>query len=82
MAKLLKLISVIVGGAQCILGGILAVLAYLVYANQGVQNTLAVAQKEMPLYIFLFLFFGIFLMLSGLLLLSKEYSIPQVSSND
>ena len=68
----LKLISRIVGGTQCVLGGILAVLAYFVSANPATQTTLAIAQNEAPLYTFLFLVFGIFLILSGLMLLSKE----------
>lgn len=60
-----------------ILGAIFAVLSYTFYVDPGVQETLDATQREMPLYVFLLMFFGLFLILSGLLMLSKEIPEPK-----
>jgi hypothetical protein len=64
------------------LGSVFAILAYIVYADLTVQLALAVAAREVPLYAFLLLFLGIFLILSGLLMLSKETLNQKVLTND
>jgi len=72
LSRLTKLLSIIVGSTQIILGVLFAVLSYIVYVDQGMQEIIAVTQREMPLYMFLLMFFGLFLILSGLLMLSRE----------
>lgn len=72
MSRLTRLLSIIVGSTQMILGVLFAVLSYIVYVDQGMQEIIAVTQKETPLYMFLLLFFGLFLILSGLLMLSRD----------
>jgi hypothetical protein len=47
-----------------------------------VQLALAVATREVPLYAFLLLFLGVFLILSGLLMLSKETLNQKVLTNN
>ena len=74
MSRLTKLLSIIVGSTQIILGVLFAVLSYIVYVDQGMQEIIAVTQRETPLYMFLLMFFGLFLILSGLLMLSRETS--------
>jgi hypothetical protein len=64
------------------LGSVFAILAYIVYSDLTVQLALAVAAREVPLYAFLLLFLGIFLILSGLLMLSKETLNQKVLTND
>jgi sulfite exporter TauE/SafE len=64
------------------LGSVFAILAYIVYSDLTVQLALAVATREVPLYAFLLLFLGIFLILSGLLMLSKETLNQKVLTNN
>jgi len=74
MTKTKKVVSRLVGGIQCGLGGIAAVLAYLVYASPTIRDTLSVTSEEVYLYMFLFLVFGMFSIISGLFLAHEENS--------
>jgi len=67
-----KAASWVVGGIQCGLGGIAAVLAFLVYASPSLQETLTITLQEIYLYMFLLLVFSLFSTLSGLLLIHRE----------
>jgi hypothetical protein len=79
-AQSLRLLTIAVGTTQSILGSIFSVLAYLVYATPSIQALFDVTQKEVPLYAFVLLFVGIFLILSGLLLLSNGNIEPKGDS--
>jgi hypothetical protein len=67
-----RLLTIAVGTTQTTLGGFLSIMAYLIYATPSFQTLLALTQRELPLYCFVLLFLGIFLVLSGLLLLLKQ----------
>jgi hypothetical protein len=71
MATLRKAFSLFVGGIQCVLGGIASVLAYLVFTSRQAQETLSIASREVPLFMFLLLAFGMFSILSGLFLVRE-----------
>jgi len=68
------LVAQFIGLIQCGLGGVASVFAYLVYANPSIRDALAITPKEVYIYMFLFLVFGIFSILSGLLLVREEDS--------
>jgi len=72
VAKARKVVSRIIGGVQCGLGGIASVFAYLVYANPSIRDALAITPEEVYFYMFLFLVFGMFSVLSGLLLVREK----------
>jgi len=72
MSKIRRIVSRIVGGIQCGLGCIAIALAFMVYANQSIRDALAIALTEVYLYMFLFLVFGMFSVLSGLPLLREK----------
>jgi len=74
MSRPRKVVSQIVGGIQCGLGGLASVFAYLIYASPSIRDLLAVTPEEVNLYMFLFLIFGMFSILSGLLLIRTEDS--------
>ena len=74
MTKARRVALRIVGGLQCGLGGLASVFAYLVYASPLIRDALAIASEEVPLYMFLFLAFGMFSILSGFLLVDEEDS--------
>jgi len=74
MTKARRVALRIVGGLQCGLGGLASVFAYLVYASPLIRDALAIASEEVPLYMFLFLVFGMFSILSGFLLVHEEDS--------
>jgi len=73
MAKARRIVSRLVGGIQCGLGGLASVFAYLVYATPSIRDLLAITSDEIYLYMFLLLIFGMFSILSGLLLIREEY---------
>ena len=79
-AQSFRLLAIAVGSTQSILGSIFSVLAYLVYASPFFQVLFDVTQREVPLYAFVLLFVGIFLILSGLLLLSNDNAEPKSDS--
>jgi hypothetical protein len=72
MAGARRAFSQITGGIQCGLGTLATVFAFLVYASPSMRAALNVATEEVYLYMFLFLIFGIFSILSGLLLVCEE----------
>ena len=72
MTPSLRMLSVAVGLVQSFLGGILTVLAYVVYSDKGLQQSIGVSSREAPLYMFVIMVIGLFLILSGLMLLSEE----------
>lgn len=74
MAKARRVALRLVGGLQCGSGGLASVFAYLVYASPSMRDALAIASEEVPLYMFLFLVFGMFSILSGFLLVYEEDS--------
>jgi len=74
MAKARKVVSRLVGGIQCGLGGLAWTLAYLVYASQPMRDALAITYEEIALYMFLLLVFGMFSILSGLILVREKES--------
>jgi uncharacterized protein with PQ loop repeat len=61
-------VSLLIGGAQCVLGGLASIFAYLIYASQQVQEMLSVGTREVSLFMFLLLIFGMLSIMSGLLL--------------
>jgi len=74
MIKVRRMASRLVGGIQCGLGGLASVFAFLIYASPLIREALAITYEEVYLYMFLFLVFGVFSILSGLLLLREEES--------
>lgn len=73
MGNARKAASWLVGGIQCGLGGLAAVLAFLVYSSPSLQQTLAITlEKEGYLYMLLLLVFSLFSIISGLLLIHRE----------
>ena len=72
MTKVRRAVSRLVGGIQCGLGGLASVFAFLVFASPSIQEALAVTSEEVYLYMFLFLVFGIFSILSGLLVRKED----------
>jgi len=72
MTKARRMVSQLVGGIQCLLGGLSSVFAYIVYASSSIRDDLAITSEEVYLYMFLFLVFGMFSILSGLLLVHEE----------
>ena len=74
MIKVRRIASRLVGGIQCGLGGLASVFAFLIYASPLIREALAITYEEVYLYMFLFLVFGVFSILSGLLLLREEES--------
>jgi len=74
MIKVRRIASRLVGGIQCGLGGLASVFAFLIYASPLIREALAITYEEVYLYMFLFLVFGVFSILSGLLLVREEES--------
>jgi len=73
MANVKKIVSRFVGGIQCVLGVLASVFAFVIYASPSVRETVAITSEgEVYLYMFLSLIFGVFSILSGLLLVSEE----------
>ena len=68
MATPRKAASLLVGGIQCIIGGISSILAYFVFASQSLRETLTIKSQEVPLFMFLLTVFGMLSVMSGLLL--------------
>ncbi|MEM3458858.1 MAG: hypothetical protein QXN36_08270 [Candidatus Bathyarchaeia archaeon] len=73
MASVRKVISRLVGGVQCVLGVVASVFAFIIYASPSMRETIAITSEgEVYLYMFLSLIFGVFSILSGLLLIRGE----------
>jgi hypothetical protein len=62
----------LVGGIQCFLGTLSSVLAYLVYASQPLRESLGIAGNEISFFIFLFMVFGVFSIVSGMILINRD----------
>lgn len=60
------LVSKLVGGSQCVIGVVMAILAYVVFSQQGLKDSLSITNNEVSLIAFSLLFFGVFLIISGL----------------
>ena len=65
-----KVVSLFVGGIQCVLGALASIFAYLVYSpsSEPVREMLSIESREVPLFMFLLLVFGMLSVLSGLFL--------------
>jgi len=74
MGEVRRAVSQFIGLIQCGLGGVASVFAYLVYASPSIRDALSVTPNEVYLYMFLLLVFGMFSILSGLLLIREEDS--------
>jgi hypothetical protein len=74
MSKFRRIVSQLIGMIQCGLGVLASVFAYLIYASPSIRDMLAVDSGEIYLYMFFFLVFGIFSILSGLLVRKEEDS--------
>lgn len=73
MTEIRKIVSRFVGGIQCTLGTLASVLAFMIYVSPSMRETIAIASEgEVYLYMFLLLIFGVFSILSGLLLVRGE----------
>jgi|GEM_PF-2380630 hypothetical protein len=73
MVNVKKAISQFIGGIQCVLGVVASVFAFIIYTSSSMRETLAIASEgEVYLYMFLSSIFGVFSILSGLLLVRGE----------
>jgi hypothetical protein len=73
MTEIRKIVSRFVGGTQCAIGTLASVFAFIIYVNPSMRETIAIASEgEVYLYMFLLLIFGVFSILSGLLLVRGE----------
>jgi hypothetical protein len=66
------ILSKIMGGIQCMLGGAASVLAYLTYVSPETREMIGVSQEEIALFTFLFLVFGTFSIVSGMILMREQ----------
>jgi len=65
-----RIISRIVGVAQSAIGAIVIVFAYALHSNLfGMQNTLGISTKSLPLYVLILFIFGFLSIISGLFLI-------------
>jgi len=67
MPKPRKIVSQLIGAIQCGLGVLALISAYIIYASPSTRDLLAITSEEIYLYMFLFFIFGLFSILSGLL---------------
>ncbi|MEM2937566.1 MAG: hypothetical protein QXJ63_03370 [Candidatus Bathyarchaeia archaeon] len=73
MANFRKMISQFIGGLQCVIGVTATVFAYIIYAYPVVRETIAITSEgELYLYMFISSIFGVFSILSGLLIIREE----------
>lgn len=73
MANVRKIISRFIGGTQCVLGVLASVFTFIIYASPLIREMLAVTSEgEVYFYMFLSSIFGVFSILSGLLLIRGE----------
>lgn len=73
MANVKKAISQFIGGIQCVIGMLASVFAFAIYISASMRETLAITlEGEVYLYMFLSSIFGVFSILSGLLLIRGE----------
>ena len=62
----------ILGGLQCIIGAAASVFAFMIYASAPIREELSIGEEEMPLFMFVFLVFGVFSVVSGMILLREK----------
>jgi hypothetical protein len=72
MVNVKRKVSKFIGGTQCVFGLLASVFAFIIYISPPMRETSAIASEEVYLYIFLSSIFGVFSILSGLLLLRGE----------
>jgi lysylphosphatidylglycerol synthetase-like protein (DUF2156 family) len=72
MTNVRRTVSRFVGGIQCVLGMLASVFSFIIYVSPSIRETLAITSEEVYLYMFLSLIFGVFSILSGLLLIRGE----------
>ena len=72
MASFRTVISRFIGGIQCFLGAVSAVLSFLVYASQPFRESLDIDLQEASLFMLLFMVFSVFSIVSGLILIREE----------
>jgi hypothetical protein len=61
-----------VGGFQCVVGAIVSIFAYVIYASAPVREELSISQGEVTLFMFVLLVFSVFSMVSGMILLREK----------
>jgi hypothetical protein len=71
--KTRKIVSRLVAGVQCALGGVASTLAYFIYSSAWIREAISISDGEVYLFMFLFLAFGAFSIFSGLLLTSERF---------
>jgi len=54
------------------MGGLASTFAYVIYASASVQEELSINQEEVPLFMFVFLVFGVFSIVSGMILMREK----------
>lgn len=73
MANFRKTISQLIGGMQCVIGVMATVFAFIIYAYPVIRETIAItSESELYLYMFISSIFGVFSILSGLLIIREE----------
>jgi len=72
MGSVRRRVSRIAGGFQCVLGATASIFAYIVYASTPIQEKLSISQGEVTLFMFILLVFGVFSVLSGIVLLHEK----------
>jgi uncharacterized protein with PQ loop repeat len=60
------------GGFQCVVGAIASTFAYAIYASASVREELSISQGEVALFMFVFLVFGVFSIVSGMILMHEK----------
>jgi len=53
-------------------GAITSTFAYVIYANAAVREELSISQREVALFMFVFLVFGVFSIVSGMILMREK----------
>jgi len=72
MASFRKYVSKILGGFQCVVGVLVSIFAYVIYASAPVREELSINKGEVTLFMFVFLVFGVFSMVSGMISLREK----------
>jgi hypothetical protein len=67
-----RIVSLVVGLAQCGFGGVASVLSYFIYSNSSLRETLSIASEEIYLYMFVSAVFGVLSLVSGVLLVQQN----------
>jgi hypothetical protein len=54
------------------MGSAASVLAFMIYATASVREELSIGEEEITLFMFIFLVFGVFSVVSGMILLREK----------